>query len=262
MEKNELKPILEALIFASEEPLGLVALTGVLEEQGVTKSQLQETLQEMIGEYNENPLRGFFLREVGGAYQFVTKPACASYLQKLNLAKPKTLTQASLETLAIIAYRQPLVRSEVEQIRGVDSGGVLKTLLERGFIKIVGRKEEAGQPLIYGTTPAFLELFHLTNLEELPSMKEIEQIVEESQKTKTSEPSFEGAVVPEGEEGVDESQTAVFHGELPADEEALQELESSLKGLRRLERDIFPQEKKTEEETAATPAPTPVDSQE
>lgn len=246
MDITELKPFVEALIFASEEPLGLAGLTGILEEKGATKGEIEQTLAVLMQDYNENSSRGLLLREVGGGYQFVTKPELAGVVQKLNVEKPKTLSQASLETLAIVAYRQPVVRSEIEQIRGVDSGGVLKTLLERGFIRIVGRKEEAGQPLIYGTTPAFLELFHLTNLEELPSMKEVEQIVEEQNR-----PQIE----PEEERMVEEEIIAsLSEGEALAEDQVIQELESSLKTLRKLEKDIFPQEKKPEESSEATPA--------
>lgn len=261
MEKVVLKSILEALIFASEEPIGLAALTGVLEEKGVTKNEIQSALQEMMQEYNEGDGRGLLLREVGGAYQFVTKPSLAELVQKLDVAKPKTLSQPALETLAIVAYRQPLVRSEIEQIRGVDSGGVLKTLLERGLIKIVGRKEEAGQPLIYGTTPAFLELFHLANLEELPSMKEVEQIVEESQRVKAL-PEETGVEEMERMEEPQERETAVFDASLPQEEEALVELETSLKGLRQLEKEIFPKEAKGEEDKQTPAEETPPNSEE
>lgn len=249
MELNPIKSILEALIFASEEPIGLATMAGILEE-AAAKSQIQEALAKLMSEYNENPAKGLMLRELDGAYQFVTKPEAAPYLQKLTVDKPKTLSQAALETLSVIAYRQPVVRSDIEQIRGVDCGGVLKTLLERGLIKIIGRREEAGQPLIYSTTPAFLELFHLTRLEELPSMKEIEQIVEESQKRKEEMPVAETA----SEEGLetDASQESAFHGALPEEEAALGELEASLKDLRKLEREIFPQEKPAE--TPAEPA--------
>lgn len=245
MEKSQLKPILESLIFASDEPLGLTTMAAVLEQEGVGKSEIKEALSEMMQEYQTDAGKGFFLREVGGAWQFVTKPAFAEFLQKLDVEKPKSLSQASLETLAIIAYRQPAVRSDVEQIRGVDSGGVLKTLLERGWIKIVGRREEAGQPLVYGTTSAFLELFHLTHLEELPSMKEIEQIVEEEQKAKTAplDVPAETAEIsdrPVSDEAM-ERETAVFDANLPADDEALADLESSLKDLRKIEKEIFPQ---------------------
>lgn len=256
MTTNPIKSILEALIFASEEPIGLATMAGILGE-AAAKPQIQSALAELMSEYNENPAKGLMLRELDGAYQFVTKPEAAPYLQKLAVDKPKTLSQAALETLSVIAYRQPLVRSDIEQIRGVDCGGVLKTLLERGLIKIIGRREEAGQPLIYATTPAFLELFHLTRLEELPSMKEIEQIVEESQKAKGEAP--EAAPEAVSEEGLETDasqetvcQDAAFHGALPEEEAALGELEASLKDLRKLEREIFPQEKPAE--TPAEPA--------
>ncbi|MBI4125517.1 MAG: SMC-Scp complex subunit ScpB, partial [Deltaproteobacteria bacterium] len=137
METRELKPILESLIFAAEEPVGLAALSGILEDQGVGKNEIHSALTELMSDYNDNETKGLMLREVGDAWQFVTKPVAASFVEKLNVSKPKTLSQAALETISIIAYRQPVVRSEIEQIRGVDSGGVLKTLLERGYIKIV-----------------------------------------------------------------------------------------------------------------------------
>lgn len=247
MEKSYLKAILEAVIFAAEEPIGLTALCGILEKQGAGKNEVKAGLQELMSDYNENETKGLMLREVGLGYQFVTKPNVAEFVNKLDVSKPKTLSQASLETLSIIAYRQPVVRSEIEQIRGVDSGGVLKTLLERGYIKIVGRREEAGQPLIYGTTPAFLELFHLTNLEELPSMKEIEQIVEESQRSREEtaageEPTEEGLEAEAGDANA-------FEPADTPDSEAIEELESSIKSLRQLEREIFPKEQ-TQEETS------------
>lgn len=249
METKELKGVLEALIFAAEEPIGMAALCGILEE--VTKSEIQTALSELTAEYNENGSRGLLLREVGGAWQFVTKPSAAAWIEKLHVDKPKTLSQAALETISIIAYRQPVVRAEVEQIRGVDSGGVLKTLLERGLIKIVGRREEPGQPLIYGTTPAFLELFHLTSLEELPSMKEIEQIVEESQRPKEEAPAGEEPAQEQPEEASADGEDLTSAG--TADDETLMELEGSIKKLSKLEREIFPKEK-SEESPAEAPS--------
>ena len=252
METRDLKPILEALIFASEEAISSNSLTLVLGEAGVEKSQVEAALQELAQDYNDNAEKGLLLREVGGAYQFVTKPVAASWIQKLNVAKPKSLTQPSLETLAIIAYRQPLVRAEVEAIRGVDSGGVLKTLLERGLIKILGRRDEVGQPLIYGTTPAFLELFHLQNLEELPSLKEIEQMIED-QNTKGESAETEGSTTSEAQwevEGVSESSSLDFLGEVGDEGEALADLENKMKELKTLEKELFPKEEGAEESPA------------
>ena len=243
MEINELKPILEAMIFASEEPLTLNAIALVFQETGIEKKKLEEALEALAKDYNEDAAKGLMLRQVSGGWQFATKPALSVWMQKLSVAKPKSLSQPALETLAVIAYRQPVIRSEIETIRGVDTGGVLKTLLERGLIKIMGRKEEAGLPLIYGTTPAFLELFHLNRLDELPSMKEIEQMVEAQQTAAEGEEPQAPGVETEWE--VDEaSEGAAPLGLVGGvdDGEALNDLENSMKELRRLEKEMFPKE--------------------
>lgn len=245
MDQQLLQSILRALIFASEEPLGLPAILGALESEEISKDELQTALGALMEEYAEGKC-GILLRKIGGGYQFVTEPRVAPFVQKLNAAKPRSLTQAALETLSIIAYRQPIVRSEIETIRGVDSGGVLKTLLERGFLRIVGRREEAGQPLIYGTTSAFLELFHLSNLEELPSMKEIEAIVEEqNQKREGEELTFEAVE----KEIVEETsvETALAREEVVEEEsKVLEDLEGSLRRLKEVEKTVFPKEDKEE----------------
>lgn len=239
MTSINLKQILEALIFAAEEPLSLATLAALVEELGADRNAVREALDELAKEYNEGA-KGLMLREVGGAYQFVTRPEVANWVAKLDAAKPKLLSQAALETLAIVAYRQPLVRSEVEAIRGVDTGGVLKTLLERGLIKILGRREEAGQPLIYGTTPAFLELFHLKNLEELPSMRDIEQLVEGQNAGQQTV-----AVAEEVEDFPVEESPLISSEGLGEEDEAIQDLETSLKDLRKLEKEVFPKEEQT-----------------
>jgi segregation and condensation protein B len=114
------------------------------------------------------------LVEVAGGYQFRTKPKWAEWVQRLTKAKTVKLSRSALETLAIVAYRQPIIRPRIEEIRGVDSGWVLRTLLEKGLIKVVGRKEIVGRPIVYGTTKAFLELFSLNTLSDLPTPKEIQ----------------------------------------------------------------------------------------
>lgn len=265
MDHHELKPILEALIFASEEPISVAGLALVLQEAGVEKKSLEAAMEELKQDYNDTPSRGVFLREVAGGYQFTTKPDLASWVLKLNVSKPKSLSHAALETLAVIAYRQPVVRSDIEQIRGVDSGGVFKTLLERGLIKILGRREEAGQPLIYGTTPAFLELFHLNNLEELPSMKEIEQLVENRNQeaaAKEAAPSL----AEEATDFVDQPLAQFSSEEILNEEEALGDLEERLSKLKKLEKEVFPKEaavsetpEVAEEPAAASPLDTTAD---
>lgn len=245
MQTCQLKTILEALIFAAEEPIGLVALTGLVEDLRAGRAEVQEAIDQLLLDYQEEAGRGIFLREVAGGFQFATRLGVAPWVAKLNAAKPKSLSQAGLETLAIIAYRQPMVRSEVEAIRGVDSGGVLKTLLERGLLKILGRREEAGQPLVYGTTTAFLELFHLNSLEELPSMREIEQLTQTQKAEGLAENASDGESVPkENPESQLQEETLEVVSEVVTqeDNEALVELEESLKDLRKLEKEFFPKE--------------------
>lgn len=240
MDKEKLKPILEGLIFAAEEPLSLNGINAILSDLNLDRDLLQETLDALAAEYNASETHGLQLREIQKGWQFVTKESVAPWIGKLDVAKPKSLSQPSLETLAIVAYRQPAIRAEIENIRGVDSGGVLKTLLERGLIKILGRREEAGQPLIYGTTPAFLELFHLNTLEDLPSMREIEEWVAGQQKSKEENDSVLGAddFTPSSETVLEMSRE-----EFAEDEKALEELESHLREARQIEQEIFPKVK-------------------
>ncbi|MBM4338441.1 MAG: SMC-Scp complex subunit ScpB [Deltaproteobacteria bacterium] len=171
MEEHDLKPILEGILFVSESPVKLDTLTEILREWD--KDALLEGIDRLRKEYEEDS-RGLELVEVAGGYQFRTKPRWAQWVNRLKKSKPVKLSQAALETLAIIAYRQPVIRPTIEMIRGVDSGGVLRSLLEKGLIRIAGRKEIAGRPLIYGTTKTFLELFNLNTLSDLPTLKEVQ----------------------------------------------------------------------------------------
>lgn len=247
MERSELKPVLEAMLFVAEEPLEERKLFTTFEESGISRENLQECLEEITRDYNENPERGIQLVEVAGGYQLRTKETCAPWLMKLNVPKPVKLSPAALETLAIIAYRQPCIRSEIESIRGVDAGGVIKTLLERRLVRIVGRRDEAGQPLIYGTTREFLELFNLKDLNELPPLKDIEEFMRE-RKVLTEEAQVrfeldaeaaqdrnaEGEEIPFAEE-VQVDETVQYE----SDEEALSTLEASLKDLRQIEKSLL-----------------------
>ena len=169
MERNRIKSILESLLFMSGEPLSLERIVQVLE--GVEKKEIRAALEEMAREY-EQPDKGLRMAEVAGGYQLETAKDNAEFLARLIKTRPIRLTKPSLETLAIIAYRQPVTRLEVDQIRGVDSSGVINTLLEYGFIAIVGRKDVPGRPFIYGTSKRFLEFFRLKSLADLPSLDE------------------------------------------------------------------------------------------
>lgn len=248
MEREEIKSIVEALIFVAEEPIGADLITMVMSEAGVSEKDVRTVLDELVNEYERSPERGIRIVEVAGGYQFRTKPKHASFVQKLNVPKPVRLSQAAMETLAIIAYRQPVIRSEVENIRGVDSGGVLKTLLERGLIRIVGKSDEVGNPLLYGTTKAFLEMFGLKNLKELPALKGTDELgVQErvGDLGKDYANSKNGAQISEGVSDVIEEYCAAIDVYCPdpekeaADDMAIRDLEDSIRNLRRIERDIF-----------------------
>ncbi|HEY6393999.1 MAG TPA: SMC-Scp complex subunit ScpB [Candidatus Binataceae bacterium] len=180
MEDQRLKSILESLLFAAGEPVTIARLAAVFDD--IARATVQTALTEMASAYAAGN-RGIVLEEVAGGYQFRSAREHAGYVRKLLAARPPRLSRPLLETLAIIAYRQPVTRPEIEQLRGVDSGGVLETLLERRFVKIAGRKEAPGRPMVYATTAEFLEVFGLKDLDSLPDLKEfreIERSVEEA----------------------------------------------------------------------------------
>ena len=168
---EEAKSIIESLLFVSSEPLTLKQIRDVL--HGTEEKTVKQWLKELEEEFT-NSNRGIQLIEIAHGYRLTTKPQSADWVQKLVIAKQNLkLTKAGIETLAVIAYRQPLVRAEIEAIRGVDCGGVLQTLMERKLIKVIGRKEVVGRPLLYGTTPEFLDQFGLKNLNDLPTLDEL-----------------------------------------------------------------------------------------
>jgi segregation and condensation protein B len=176
MENIELKPSIEALLFIAGEPLPIKRLCEVFE--GVEKPVIERTLEELT-EFYEEPDRGIRLVQVAGGYQMVTKTECADAVKRLEKIKaPNKLSKSALEALAVIAYKQPVTRAEVEAIRGVDSSNVVRTLLERRIVKIVGRREGLGRPMLYGTTPEFLQYFGLKDLSELPALKEFKEIAD------------------------------------------------------------------------------------
>lgn len=180
MDTQNIKPIVDALIFASETPLSIQRIKQILEEgsqSDVTIRTVREAIEE-INRDNRDNQRGFFLQEVAGGFQYRTRPNYAAWVKRLKKAKVFRLTQSTLETLAIIAYKQPIIRAEVEKIRGVDSGGVIKNLLERDLLKIMGRKNIPGRPFLFGTTKRFLEVFGLEKLSDLPSLREFEELDE------------------------------------------------------------------------------------
>ena len=177
LDKQELKPILEALIFAADSALGVDRIASILE--GEERAVIKEALDELVAEYAVLG-RGFTIEEVAGGYQYRTNPEYAPWLRRLFKIGLQRISKAAMEALAIVAYKQPVTRAEVEAIRGVDSGGVLATLMEKRFIRIVGRKEVPGRPVVYGSTKEFLETFDLKDLSCLPSLKDIQKMEEEN----------------------------------------------------------------------------------
>ncbi|MDD2336283.1 MAG: SMC-Scp complex subunit ScpB [Geobacteraceae bacterium] len=176
MTASRIKSIVESLIFISEEPMSLDRLCGILQEYD--RDLIHTSILELLSDYSD-PDRGIFLTEVAKGYQFRTREENGDYVRRLVKAKTSRFSQSALENLAIIAYRQPITRAEIEYLRGVDSGGVIKTLLEKKLVKILGKKDIPGRPLIYGTTRYFLEMFSLKDLKSLPTLREIEDLVGE-----------------------------------------------------------------------------------
>lgn len=177
--ERELKAILEAMLFVSPEPLSLTRLVAVLGD--VTKAEVERVLRS-LGEELEQEGRGVRLAEIAGGYRLVTKQEYSPWIKRLDKAKSTAkLSRSALESLAIIAYKQPIVRSEIEEIRGVETSGVVRTLLERKLVRIVGRKEVPGRPIMYGTTKFFLEHFGLNDLSQLPPLREFKELGESEQ---------------------------------------------------------------------------------
>ena len=171
---TDIKRTLESLIFVADYPVPERKLARAARS---TLAIVRPILEELWNEYKD---RGVQLQVVAGGYQFRSNPDNAPYVQPFLTPKPLRLTRAQLETMAIVAYRQPVTRPEIDDIRGVDSGSALRMLAERSLLKILGRKDEPGRPLLYGTTPGFLEFFGLASLNELPTLKEFSELSDES----------------------------------------------------------------------------------
>jgi segregation and condensation protein B len=173
-DESYLKGVLEALLFSADHPMSAKELARAAQIDRKRATELVELLRK---EY-EN--RGLRIELVADGYCFRTHARYRSFVQKFLSLRPVRLSRAQLETLAIVAYRQPVTRPEVDDVRGVDSGQVLKGLLERDLVKILGKKDEPGRPMLYGTSAGFLELFNLTSLKELPSLREFTELSQES----------------------------------------------------------------------------------
>ena len=219
---ERVKAVVESLLFVTDKP---VSLDQLHDATGLERPRLLEALTALASE-REEAQGGTLLVEVAGGWQIRTHPESSDYVRRLLRLRPHRLTRAALETLAIVAYRQPVTRPEIEDVRGVDSGAVLKALLDRRLLKILGKKEEVGRPLLYGTTREFLEFFALKDLSGLPTLREFQELSEEHR-------SLVDPASPAGAEGmVDELSDPLFERTLdqaaPGAEEAMEALEQAM----------------------------------
>ena len=176
MESERLKAVLESLLLAADGPVSADRLATAVGED-VPRKDVVAALAE-LGEEYERTGRGLRLAEVANGYQLRTAKEHSEFVRRLTAVKPARVSRANLETLAIIAYRQPVTRAEIEEIRGVSVDGVVSTLLERRLIRIVARKDVPGKPFLYGTTREFLEAFNLKDLKSLPTLQEMENMTQ------------------------------------------------------------------------------------
>src|SRR6202035_860745 len=221
----ELKSALEAIIYAADEPATIEQLAAAVGEE---KHLVRAALDELVASFVSDE-RGVEIRNVGGAFRFYTKPQHHDVVRRFikSLRPPLRLTMPALETLAVIAYKQPVTAPEIGEIRSVNTSGVLKTLLDKRLITTAGRKEVIGRPILYRTSKEFLMRFGLSDLEELPSLKEFEALAREA--LGTDDGIAEGSADPAaGEPGAEETAAeatadAEISGEAPPAQEAMPE---------------------------------------
>ncbi len=217
MDDQQLKSAIEALLFIGGGTLSVERLKGIFED--ASKEQIEAQLQTLKEEYTARGA-GVMLAEVANGWQLATCPEQASWVRKFKTVKVTTrLSRPALETLAIIAYKQPVTRPEIEAIRGVNIGGIVRNLMERRLVKIVGKKDIAGRPMLYGTSVEFLQYFGLKDLSSLPTLKEfqeleagedalLEQREDNGDESVAGEPDPADAGQNEGEEAADETATS------------------------------------------------------
>lgn len=178
IEEENVKSILESLLFAAVRPMSFDSIRGIFSGTNIKAPALKKALNQLILEFAGFE-RGIVLEEVAGGYQIRTKPENLQFIRRMIKGRPFKLSGPSLETLAIVAYKQPCIKSEVDQIRGVDSGHLVRLLMEKGLVQFAGKSELPGKPMMYKTTKKFLEIFGLRSLRELPSLTEIEELIPE-----------------------------------------------------------------------------------
>jgi segregation and condensation protein B len=224
LSEARVRTVVETLLFLAEKPL---SEEEIQKASGIDRERVAKALDKLSGHYREG-VCGIVLHEVAGGWQLRTSPDNAAFARRFLEVKPQRLTRAALETLAIIAYRQPVTRPEIEEIRGVDCGAVVKALLERKLVKILGKKEEPGRPMLYGTTREFLEFFALKDLASLPTLREFHELSEEHrdivEKAPEPEPGIAGIV----DELADGKLRAELEAKRAESDAALDELEKAM----------------------------------
>jgi segregation and condensation protein B len=225
LSEARVRTAVETLLFLAERPLTVEELR---QATGVDVARLEKALDQISGHHRDG-ISGIVLHEVAGGWQLRTAPDNADFARRFLRVKPQRLTRAALETLAIIAYRQPVTRPEIEEIRGVDCGAVVKALLERKLVKILGKKEEPGRPILYGTTREFLEFFSLKDLASLPTLREFHELSEEHRDIVEKQPE----AAPEPIAGLvedlkDEKLRADLEAKRAESDAALEELERAI----------------------------------
>ena len=229
---ERVRAVVEALLFAAEKPLDI----GQLEETTRFSRELVAAALEELQQRYAPGSGGIVLVDLQGRFHLRTDPQVGAYVRRMLQVKPLRLTRAALETLSIIAYRQPITRPEMEDLRGVDCGAVTKALLERKLIRILGKKDEPGRPLLFGTTKEFLELFNLRDLTQLPTLREFQELSEESRKIVEDEskppPTVAGLTELAHDPAIDERMmeaTVESEGALAQLESAIEHAEASAK---------------------------------
>ena len=265
LDASQMESIIESLLFASDKVLGLAELKRLLgERDGKKVSAAVEALLE------RRQGSGIEVVRVANGWHLRTNPEYARWVSKLLAGRPMRLSRAMMETLAIVAYRQPVTRPEIDEIRGVDCGPVLKTLLDRGLIRIIGKKEEVGRPLLYGTTPEFLRVFSLGELSDLPTLREYAELSSEQQARVEAEHgpasgadssraagSATGAAVAAGSSASGHSLSFVPRSELPDEPEENDPLLDELESATKVTAKILGAAREAEGEAASESEPEP-----
>ncbi|HEY5937701.1 MAG TPA: SMC-Scp complex subunit ScpB [Kofleriaceae bacterium] len=218
MDDTQLKHLVEALIFAADKPVTLLRLRQLTRISDVKR--LEAALATLAQDFAD---RGIALQQVSGGFQFRTNTHFSTWVQQLIAGRPVRLSRAQLETLAIVAYRQPITRPEVDEIRGVDSSATLRLLMDRSLIRILGKKEDVGRPLLYGTTREFLDFFSLGDLRELPTLREYSELSAESRKVMSDRLGIDGDGIEAGED-IDAGEAMEAMDSTVAPEPSLEEL--------------------------------------